>query len=244
MKEKGFTLIEILISIAIFAILILAIILFFQRSTETWVRSQPYLEAQEMARKAFYGEIGHQLGMTREIKAADTITALAASSIEFRRGIIDGGNKTCDTSSTDTSQEVEIFTSGTSLLAPGLTVIAPMGDSLPTAPYNSSPVGAIATNDDESVTIKYTLVGSDLIRQVQNSASGSAFWGDNDFDLSNNSITSSGIIATDVAGLNFSTDLPDTPTLTITINMGIDYKGDDAYEDIKTFSTTIRLPNI
>jgi len=242
MKEKGFTLIELLITIAIFSILVLAIVLFFQKGTETWVRSQPYLEAQEMARKAFYGEIGSRLGMIRELKAADTITALTASSIEFQRGIIDGGNRTCEASA-DTSEAVQVFavSAAPNLPAPGLTVVAPIRGQILNW-LSSTSLGG----DDKRPTIKYRLEGTNLIREVRKGTIGwglvGSFVKDKDFDFSNN--PDDGIIATDVAGLNFSTDLPDTPTLTITIDMGIDYKGDDAYEGIKTFSTTIRLPNI
>lgn len=235
MKEKGFTLIEILLTIIIFAFLILATILFFQKGTEAWVRSQPYLRAQEMARKAFYGEIGSQLGMIRELRAADWIdtSALPGSAIRFRRGIIDGGNRRCETTADTT--EVQVFPNSSPLPARGLTVVAPQrGQSLVTWP----------PDDDRRAIIRYRLDptnNTDLIREVQvfTQSASFPFKKDKDFNLNN---TDDGIIATDVNNLTFGAITDDT--LTITIDMGIDNRGDYAYDDIKTFSTTITLPNM
>lgn len=75
-NQKGFSLIEMMIVIAVLGVIVLGLVTFFTGGTKSWVSGQYQLTAQRNARQAMDR-------MVREIREASDIIASSTSSIEI-----------------------------------------------------------------------------------------------------------------------------------------------------------------
>ena len=74
LNQKGFSLIEMMVVVAILGLIILGLVAFFTGGARSWISGQSQLEAQRNARQAM--DI-----MVREIREGEAVTSIATTSI-------------------------------------------------------------------------------------------------------------------------------------------------------------------